>query len=131
MARCSALKADGTPCERIVSISETFCYAHDPATADERKRTAAKAGQRGGRGRPGPRAKEIREVKTSIRQLVDDVLTGRQYTSRGNTVSALWNTYLRAIEVELQALEQEELVGRLEELEEQTMRQEEGRKKWG
>ncbi len=43
MTRCAAHKPNGVPCERIVSASQTYCFAHDPANSERRSRSASKA----------------------------------------------------------------------------------------
>src|SRR5215203_3738909 len=52
MHRCPGTKRDGSRCTVIVEPTQTHCWWHDPANADERKRAASKGGKRGGRGRP-------------------------------------------------------------------------------
>jgi hypothetical protein len=41
MPRCAGKKEDGSPCERIVGASHTYCYSHDPKRAAERRPNAA------------------------------------------------------------------------------------------
>ena len=36
MPRCAGSKPDGTPCERIVGASQTYCFSHDPARKEIR-----------------------------------------------------------------------------------------------
>ncbi len=43
MPRCAGIKRDGGQCTAIVNGSQTYCYQHDPARADERRRNASKA----------------------------------------------------------------------------------------
>jgi hypothetical protein len=117
MRGCSGITGAGERCRAIAITGSDYCHAHHPDRAQARKRSATKAGKRGGRGRQSPQAQEIGTVKESIRQLVDDVLTGRQHTSRGNTAAALWHVYLRCLELELAVREQEEIVERMESLE--------------
>lgn len=59
MPRCSGNKPDGTPCERIVAASQTYCFSHDPARKEERRRNAARAG----RSKPN---KELVEIKVRL-----------------------------------------------------------------
>ncbi len=122
MGQCRALKRSGEPCRGTAIGEDGYCWAHSPEYAEQRRKITSKAGKRGGRGRLSPHSKEIAAVKERIGQVVGDVLEGRLPTSRGNTAAALWHVYLRCIEVELAAREQEELVGRLEVLEEQLER---------
>ena len=114
MARCAGFKPDDSPCERIVGASQTYCYAHDPARADERRRAASRGGKRGGRGRP---LVELQAVKGKLEDLAEDVLKGS--TDRGDAavVSQIYNVVLRAIATELKVKEQEEILNRVEELE--------------
>src|SRR5215212_2656056 len=103
MARCAGFKPDDSPCERIVGASQTYCYAHDPARADERRRAASRGGKRGGRGRP---LVELQAVKGKLEDLAEDVLKGS--TDRGDAavVSQIYNVVLRAIATELKVKEQ-------------------------
>src|SRR5829696_10229659 len=73
--RCSALTAGGGRCQRTVSDGGEYCYAHDPARAEERTRSATRGGKSGGRGRAA--TGEIAELKAELRTLKDDVLGGR------------------------------------------------------
>ena len=45
MPRCAGKKEDGSPCERIVGASHTYCYSHDPGRAAERRRNASRGGR--------------------------------------------------------------------------------------
>ena len=114
MARCSASKADGTPCERIVGASQDYCYAHDPDRAGERRRNASKAGS----SRP---SRELAGIKALLSELTDRVLGGDGAepleTGRAAVANQLLNTRLRAVEVERKVKETEELEARIEELE--------------
>ena len=110
MPRCTANKPDGSPCERIVGGSHAYCYAHDPANADKRRRDAAKAGRSTPSG-------ELKEVKGLLRRLTQQVLSGELGTSPAAVANQLVNTRLRAIELERKWKEIEELEARLEALE--------------
>lgn len=108
MPRCGGSKPGGTPCERIVPGS--FCYSHDPARADERRRAASKAG----RSKPN---RNVADIKRRLSELADGVLDGSIDKGVGAVVSQVLNVYLRAVSVELKVVEQTELIERLEELE--------------
>jgi hypothetical protein len=114
MARCAGSKADGTPCQSIVKASQTYCYAHDPARAGERKRNASKAGR--GRG-----AGEISGLKILLSELTDRVLgtegTKPLGTGAAAVANQLINTRLRAVEIERKVRDQEEILERIEALE--------------
>jgi hypothetical protein len=110
MPRCAATKPDGSPCERIVGASQSYCYAHDPANAEKRRRDAARAG----RGTPNA---ELKEVKGLLKKLTHQVLSGELLTSSAAVANQLINTRLRAIELERKWKEIEELEARLEAVE--------------
>jgi hypothetical protein len=112
MPRCAASKPDGSPCERIVGASQRYCYAHDPARSEERKRNAS----RGGRSKGG--GSEIADLKTQLRKLAADVLSGEVGRSEAAVVNQILNTRARFIELERRIKEQEELEARMEALEE-------------
>ena len=43
--RCAGIKRDGSPCTAAVEPPQRFCWWHDPANADKRRRAASKAGK--------------------------------------------------------------------------------------
>jgi hypothetical protein len=110
MARCAGTKPTGEPCERIVGASQRYCYAHDPAYAEERRKAASKAA----RSRHDP---EVRQIKASLKDLSAGVLDGTVDRGRAAVANQVLNTLLRAIEVERRVREHDELEGRLDELE--------------
>ena|SRR5215216_4925694 len=110
MPRCNASKLDGTPCERIVGASHSYCYSHDPKRSEERHKAASKAA----RSKPN---REISEIKERLRGLAEDVLAGRVEKGDGAVVSQIYNVLLRAIEQERKLRETEELEERLSEIE--------------
>ena len=114
MPRCAGKKGDGTPCERIVGSSQRYCYAHDPAFAEDRKRAASKAAKSPATGRSG---REIRELKGRLEDLYGAVLEGSVTRQAAAVANQIANTQLRAIELERRVREQDELEERLYELE--------------
>jgi len=112
-------KRDGTPCERIVGASKQYCYAHDPARAEARKRNASK----GGKSKPN---REIAGIKNQLATMVNEVLTGAVATAPYAVAGQLINARLRAVEVERKIREQDELEARLEALEQATGNREKG-----
>ncbi len=110
MPRCSGFKPDGSPCQRIVSPSQTYCPAHDPSRSEQRRRAASKAAK----SKPN---QEVAEIKQSLKALAVDVLEGRVIRADAAVVSQIYNIVLRALEAERKIREQEELIERLEELE--------------
>ena len=115
MARCGAIKPNGERCKgRAIGGSE-WCYNHDPGHADERRRHGAKGGKRGGRGRP---QRETEAIKTLLEDLTDRVLSGNLETGPAAVANQLINTRLRAIEQERKVRELEDVLARLDALEE-------------
>jgi hypothetical protein len=108
---CRANKRDGSSCTTLATGSNGYCWAHDPANAEERRRIAS----RGGRGRGGG---EIAVLKGQIKDLAADVLEGKVDRGRAAVANQLYNTLIRAIEQERKQRELEEMAERLEALEE-------------
>ena len=111
MARCAGLKRDGSPCTATVNPPQTLCWWHDPANAEQRRRSASKAG----RAKP---SREIVAVRTRLSGLADDVLAGRVDRADAAVAGQLLGTVIRAIGMELKVKEAEDFERRLAELEE-------------
>jgi hypothetical protein len=109
--RCAGTKRDNSPCTATVEPPQRFCWWHDPANADKRRRAASKAGK----SKPN---RELAGIKTRLSDLADDVLTGAVDKGVAAVASQVLNVYLRAVSVELKVNEQLELIERLEALEE-------------
>ena len=111
MSRCAGIKRDGGRCMTVVAPTETHCYQHDPARAEERRRNAS----RGGRSKGG--GSEISDLKAQLRKLASDVLSGKVERGDAAVVNQIINTRARLIEFERKIREQEVLEERLEALE--------------
>lgn len=122
-ARCSGITRSGSRCQRLAEGPNGLCWAHDPTNADQRRRLASKAG----RSKPD---RELATIKQRLLDLADAVLEGRQDRADAAVAGQLFNTYLRAVAVELKAREQLELVERLEMLEE-ALEQRKGERGYG
>ena len=114
--QCAGIKRDGGRCAVVVGGSRTYCYQHDPANAEQRKRAAS----RGGKSKPN---RELAEIKRLISALVAGVLKGTTNRADAAVCGQLANTQIRAVAVELRVREQLELIERVEELEEIIERQ--------
>ncbi len=115
---CTANKRNGDPCTLPVSGKQGLCWAHDPATAEQRRRRAS----RGGRGKAN---KELPAIKAQLQDLTEQVLSGSLETGPAAVANQLINTRLRAIEQERKNKEAEDLERRIEALE-----RKEGAPKW-
>jgi hypothetical protein len=113
MSRCAGRKPDGTPCERIVPASQSYCYSHDPQRMDERKRNAARAG----RSRPN---KELVDVKDRLKKLAEHVLSGHVDRADAAVAGQLLGTFIRAVSTEIKVKEVLELEERIQQLERST-----------
>jgi len=122
MARCSHVYADSSQCKRIVSAEQDYCYSHDPARSEERKRNAARGGKAKASG-------EIGRVKARLQALADAVEDGEMDKGVAAVVSQIWNVYLSAVRTELRVKEVLEFEQRVEELE--RVLQQRGAKRYG
>jgi hypothetical protein len=112
MARCSAYKADGTPCERNVRAVQTYCYSHHPDKAKERGRNAARAGR-------GNNCREVRMIKARLSELYESVLAGRVSRDVGSVLAQIGNVQLRALSLEREIRQTDDLAAQVERLEEE------------
>jgi hypothetical protein len=114
MAKCSVIKATGQLCKGDALPGKSYCWSHDPANSEARKRIASRAGKRGGRGRP---AVDLSEIKSQLAGMLADVLTGRIPTNIAAVANQIQNSRLRVVEVERKLRETDELIERIEALE--------------
>jgi hypothetical protein len=122
MPKCSATKANGTPCERLIDASAIYCYSHDGERAQQRSRAASKAARsKGG-------STELGEVKAQLRTLADDVISGTIDKGSASVAAQVLGVFIRAVEQERKIREQEELEARIQQLEE--MQEQKGGKRW-
>ena len=110
MRRCAGSKRDGTPCAVTVEEGQTYCWWHDPANAQERRRAAS----RGGKAKASPLTKELHKL---LEDLTAAVVSGELVPYRGAVAAQLINARIRLVETERRIKEQEELLERLERLE--------------
>lgn len=127
MAKCSGITQAGTACKGTPIDGSEWCYVHDPDTAETRRWHGRKGGKRGGRGRP---MAELHSIRDRLETLAEDVLKDRVERGKAAVVGQLYNTLIRAVSVELKAREQEELIERMEALEEH-LEQQKGRSWYG
>ncbi len=116
MALCSGIKADGGRCKAQAMRNSQWCIGHDPDQAEARRRRASKGGKRGGRGRP---TSELGRLASRFEDLADKILSGEVERGLGAVAGQLLNGARACVRDGLAAREQEELIERLEALEEQ------------
>ena len=115
MGKCSGITRAGMACKGTPIEGSQWCYVHHPDHADERRRHGARGGKRGGRGRPHV---EVNTAKERLWTLAEDTLAGKVDKGVAAVVNQILGTYLRACSVGLDVEERQELLARIEELEE-------------
>lgn len=120
MARCAGTTRDGRQCTAIVKPPQTYCYQHDPARSEERRRNASRAGKSAG-------GREIRDLKKRISLVIEAVLEGSQDRGRAEVAIQGFNALRGVLEPERKIKETDELEALIEALE-QTQ---EGGQAWG
>ena len=125
MSICSGIRADGGRCKAQAMRNSEWCINHHPDYEQERRRRASKGGKRGGRGRPSVELASLREENADIRRRL---LDGELLPNVAAVAVQSINTDIRALGAAMKAREQEELLERLEALEQS---REGGRRRWG
>jgi hypothetical protein len=115
LTKCSGITQAGTACKGIPIDGSQWCYVHHPDHAEERRRHGSKGGKRGGRGRPSV---ELARLQARFEELAEKVLSGEVERGVGAVVGQLLNGARACVRDALAAREQEELIGRIEQLEE-------------
>src|ERR687886_962848 len=122
MAKCLGTKRDGNQCTQTVEPPQAYCWWHAPENAHKRQRAASK----GGKAKASKLTKQLHDL---LEDLTTRVVEGTLETSRGAVANQLISTRIRLLEFERKAREQEELIERLEVLEEQRLEHQKG-KSW-
>jgi len=115
LAKCSGITQAGTACKGIPIDGSQWCYVHHPERIEERRRHGHRGGKRGGRGRPSV---ELARLQARFEELAEKVLAGDVERGVGAVAGQLLNGARACVRDALAAREQEELVARLEALEE-------------
>src|SRR5919199_6849787 len=124
MPKCLGTKRDGSQCTQTVEPPQAYCWWHHPDNAEKRQRAASK----GGKAKASKLTKQLHDL---LEDLTTRVVEGTLETSRGAVANQLISTRIRLLEFERRAREQEELVGRLEELERLLEERKEYGASWG
>jgi hypothetical protein len=114
MARCAAIKPNGERCKIDAIDHNEWCWSHHPDYQDARRRRASRGGRSGGRGRP---SSELIRLQEHFEELAEQVLSGELERGDAAVVAQLLNGARACVRDRLKAIEQEELIGRLEHLE--------------
>jgi outer membrane lipoprotein SlyB len=129
MSICSGIRTDGGRCKAQAMRNLQWCINHHPDYEQARQRRASKGGKRGGRGRPSV---ELARLQGCFEELADKVLSGEVERGVGAVVGQLLNGARACVRDGLAAREQEELVARLQSLEEALeTKKDNGGRRWG
>lgn len=123
MAVCAGTKRDGGRCTATVDPPQEYCWWHDPANAEQRRRAASRGGKSTG-------GRDVKDLKRRISEVVDAVLSGSQDRGRAAVAIQGFNALRGVLELERKVKETDELEARIEELE-RTAGSTEGRRSWG
>jgi hypothetical protein len=107
--RCAAITSAGERC-KLDATSGSYCWSHDPANAEERRRRARRGGKAKGAG-------ELSEIKRRISEVIDAVLEGSQDRGRAAVAIQGYNALRAVLEQERKLKEAEVLEARIEALE--------------
>ena len=122
MSVCGFIKASGDRCRAQAMRESQWCYVHDPDLEEERRLNNRKGGKRGGRARP---SSELSRLQARFEELAEQVLSGKVERGVGAVAAQLLNGARACVATRLKAIEQEEVLERVEELEEIVERQNE------
>ena len=107
--QCSFIKANGERCRGAATGQHGWCWAHDPANAEQRKRTAS----RGGRGKAN---REVTGLKEEIKTVIADVKAGELDRNDAAVIIQAYRALKDFIALERQVRETDELAAQIEEL---------------
>ena len=127
MGKCSGITQAGTACKGTPIGGSQWCFVHHPDTAEERRRHGSKGGKRGGRGRPSA---ELARLQARFEELAEKVLSGEVERGDAVVVGQLLGGARACVRDGLAAREQEELVARMDALEDERDRRRDGGR-WG
>jgi hypothetical protein len=109
MPVCAAIKPDGTRCRRSADGPHGLCWGHAPENAAERRKQASRAA----RGKAG---KEVRGLKTDIRDLIGEVKRGELDRNDAAVMIQGYRALKDFIELERRILETDQLAAEIEDL---------------
>ena len=110
--QCSGITRSGERCQGIATTGRDWCPAHDPDREEARRR----AGRIANRSRTMSRASEARSIKATVLHLADQVVAGDVEPGRATAACQLFNTALRAMQIEAAILETEDLAKEVAEM---------------
>src|SRR5215218_9622857 len=107
--RCSAITKGGERC-KLDATSGSFCWSHDPKYKAQRRRQGARGGKARGAG-------SVAVIMRKIESVIDDVLEDRLDRGKGAVAFQGFNCLLKAYDTDRKLREVDELLERIEALE--------------
>src|SRR5215217_9549052 len=107
--RCSAITKGGERC-KLDATSGSFCWSHDPKYKAQRRRQGSRGGKAKGAG-------SVAVIMRKIESVIDDVLEDRLERSKGAVAFQGFNVLLKAYDTDRKLREVDELLARIEALE--------------
>ena len=114
MRQCHGIKRNGGRCTQTVQPPNSYCWLHDPANAEQRRRAASKAGS----SKP---SREIQEMKEELRRIKDNVLADAVEAKSGAVAVQVYRVLKDLIELERRIKETDQLSAEIEELRREVM----------
>ena len=108
--QCQAIKANGERCKGAATGQHGLCWAHDPANAAQRRRTASRGGRVGS-------YREVGELKAEVKSIMAAVQDGTLDRNIAVVVFQGYRVLHNFIELERRVKETDELELRLLDLE--------------
>ena len=103
MSVCSGTKRDGDPCTLPAMAGSEWCWNHDPARAEERRRNASHAAT----AKHSKISQEIRAVRLTVRNLVEMAVSNELHPlvrKRLTEIVQLLQVYARLSELEITSM---------------------------
>ena len=107
--RCTAITKGGERC-KLDATGGSYCWSHNPQFREQRRRQGARGGKARGSG-------SIAAVMRKIESVIDDILEGRLERGKGAVVFQGYNVLLKAYDTDWKLRELDEVMERLEALE--------------
>jgi hypothetical protein len=114
MPKCAGITLAGGSCRGTPIDASGWCYVHHPDHAEERRRNGSRGGKRGGRGRP---TAELSRLKERFEGLAYGVLSGKIERADAAVAAQCLNGSRSCVRDGLAAREQEEVLERMEKIE--------------
>ncbi len=122
-SQCPATTLKGGQCSGSVPDGKYWCWYHDPANSDKRRRAASKGGK-------GNRSKVSRDLHNLLEDLTERVVGGGLEPYPASVAGQLVGVRLRLLEFERRLRETDELEAKLDEMAE-ALESQKGRSAYG